>query len=244
MDRSVDAFMGACSRVRRDHRRRDIPRILAELRLMFATITRPRVLSWEPIALVMSAGTAFAAVGSRGGVAQRVVIAGAAVAATAAFLLDDPASETMAASPTPLSARRLQRIGIAVVAVVLWCTLALIVAAARGGESVVRGRALELAALTAVALGVSAASATMGDRTGGGIAGAACCFACFASTFLPPHWWLPFPTDSSAPGAAVRLLAIVACASALLAWTSRDPAVTRRSRRRTGGFINSRRDGR
>lgn len=198
-----------------------------------AALARPvqGVVSWQPLAGMMAAGVGLVLVGSRGGVALRVSVAVAGVAASTAFLLDDPAAETLAASPTPLSDRRAQRVAIAAGALAVWWTATVAIAAARGGDFPLRGRALELVVLVAIALAVSAAAATTGDRTGGGIAGAAFSVVCFASTLLPPRWWLPLPSDSTAPDAVPRLIAILACAVALLAWTSRDPA--RRGRRAT-----------
>jgi hypothetical protein len=192
----------------------------------------PAIVSWQPLARVMAAGMVFVLVGSRSGTAARVTIAGAGVAAATAFLLDDPAAETLSASPTPLPARRAQRVAIAAVAVALWWAAAVTVAATQIGVVPLAGPALEVGVLVAVAVAVSAAAATMGDRTGGGIAGAAVSVACFASTFLPSRWWLPFPPDPAAPGATPRWLAVFVCATALLAWTSRDPARPRRLRKR------------
>lgn len=193
---------------------------------MAAALARPvpRVLSWQPLAGMSAAGIGFVLIGSDGGAAQRASIAGVGVAAATAFLFDDPAADTLAASPTPLSARRAQRVAIAALVVAPWWTVAVTVAAARAGGFPLRGRALELGVLVAVALAVSAAATTRGDRTGGGIAGAACSSACFAATFLPPRWWLPFPPDPTAAGATPRWVAVLACAITLLAWSSRDPA--------------------
>lgn len=200
-----------------------------------AALGRPlvRVVSWQPLGWVMAAGVAFVSIGSRSGVALRFSVAGAGVAAATAFLLDDPAAGTLAASPTPLSARRLHRVAVAAAVIPLWSTVAVSIGATHGAGLPLRGRTLELTVLVVIALAVSAAAATMGDRTGGGVAGAACSAACFASTFLPPRWWLPFPADPSGPGASHRLAAILACAIALLAWTSRDPARRNPGRRRT-----------
>ena len=200
-----------------------------------------RVVAWQPVGRMMVAGMAFVLIGSRSGAAARVTIAGVGVAATTAFLLDDPAAETLAGSPTPLSARRAHRVAIAGLALPLWWAGAAGAAALRGVELPLRSLALDLAVLVTIALAVSAASSAAGDRTGGGIAGATCSVACFASTFLPPRWWLPFPADPMLPGAAPRLIAILALAVALLAWASRDPA--RRRRRRRGSGANGTRAG-
>ncbi len=194
--------------------------------LQVAALARPtgRVLSWQPLAQVMVAGLVFVTIGSQAGVSLRLSIAGAAVAAATAFLVDDPAAVTLAASPTSLPIRRLQRVAVGALAVGFWWTAAVSVATHRAGGFPLRGRALELGVFVAIALAVSAATATIGDRTPGGIAGAVFTTACFAMTLLPSRAWLPFPADPSAPGAAPRLLTALACAVAVLAWASRDPA--------------------
>jgi hypothetical protein len=183
-----------------------------------------RVTSWQPLARVMAAGIAFVFIGSRSGTEARLTVAGVGVAATTAFLLDDSAAETVAASPTPLSARRAQRIAIAAVAVALWWAAATTAAAAQVDGLALAGPTLEVGVLVLVAVGVSAAAATMGDRTAGGVTGAVVSVSCFALTLLPSRWWLPFPHDPTEPGATPRWLALLACSVALLAWTSRDPA--------------------
>ena len=85
--------------------------------------------------------------------------------------------------------------------------------------------------LVAIALAASAVASTVGDRTIGGIAGAACSIACYATTFLPPQPWLPLPAHPDAPGATTRLLALLIGATAVLAYTSRDPAARTRKTR-------------
>ena len=79
---------------------------------------------------------------------------------------------------------------------------------------------LELCVLVTIALAASAVASSVGDRTTGGIAGAACSIACYATTFLPPQPWLPLPAHPDAPGATPRLLATLACTLAVLAYTS------------------------
>ena len=81
---------------------------------------------------------------------------------------------------------------------------------------------------------MSATASTMGDRTAGGIAGALFSMACFATTFLPSRTWLPLPPNPDAPGATSRLLAVLSCAIAVLAWVSRDPVRRRLLSRTTG----------
>lgn len=183
-----------------------------------------RVVSLQPLGWAMAGGLMLVSVGDGGSGALRLSAAGAAVAAATAFVLDDPAAPTLAGSPTTLRVRRSHRIACAAVAMALWWMVVVNVATARAGGLPLRGRALELTVLAAVALAVSAGAATTGDRTGGGVAGAACSAVCFVSTFLPPAWWLPFPADPGGPGATRRLLVLLALAAAVLAWMSRDPA--------------------
>ena len=201
------------------------PRPIVRPHQMLA-LARPatRVVSWQPLARVMVAGIAFVTIGSRAGVPFRLSIAGAAVAAASAFLLDDSASVTLAASPTSLPARRLYRVSITAIAVGLWWTAAVSVAIKSAGGFPLRGRALELAMFVTIALAVSATATTMGDRTTGGVAGAVVTIACYSLTFLPSKTWLPLPSNPDAPGATPRLLAVLICATAALTYASHDPA--------------------
>ena len=112
--------------------------------------TSARVLKWRPLGQVMLAALAFVAIGSRAGVALRLSIASAAVAAASGFLLDDPAAVTLAASPTSLPLRRLQRVSVVAAAVGLWWAAVAVLATRIGGGFPLRGRALELCVFVAV----------------------------------------------------------------------------------------------
>ena len=193
-------------------------------------LVRPaiKVLSWQPMARLMTGGTAFVTIGSRAGVPLRLSVAAAGVAATSAFLLDDHATVTLASSPTSLPVRRLQRVIVAALIVGSWWAGTVALATNRTGGFPVAGRTLELSMLVAIALAASAAATTVGDRTTGGIAGAAATIAAYTTTFLPPQPWLPLPTHPDAPGATLRLVAALGCATAILVHTSRDPATRRR----------------
>ena len=187
-----------------------------------------KVLNWQPGARMMIIGLAFVAVGSRAEVQARLSIACVSVAATSAFLLDDQAAITLAASPTSLPARRLHRVAVASIGVGLWWLVAVAVAAIRVGGFPFTGRALQLGMLVAVALAASAVAARVGDRTSGGIAGAACCMVVYATTYLPPRRWRPLPSHPDAPGATPQHLVALASALAVLAYMSRDPAARAR----------------
>jgi len=172
----------------------------------------------------MVAGIALIAVGSRAGVMSRWSFAAAMVAATTAFVLDDPAGSTLAATATSLPVRRLLRASAAVVAAGLWWIGAVALATHRVGAVPMRALTLEFATFVAVALAASAAAARLGDRTGGGYAGAIVALVYFATGFLPSQPWLPFPSEPTAPGAVARLAVILVVAVTALAATSRDPA--------------------
>jgi hypothetical protein len=196
-------------------------------------LARPaiKIVNWHPLAQLMAAGLAFMAIGNPAGAPLRMSIAAAGVAATGGFLFDDHAAITLASSPTSLPIRRLHRIAAASVAIGLWWVVAVAITTNRAGSFPVAGRALELCVLVAIALAASAVAAGVGDRTTGGIAGAACSIASYATTFLPPQPWLPLPAHPGGPGATPRLLAVLAGAMAVLAYTSRDPATPRPSTR-------------
>ena len=188
-------------------------------------LARPaiKIVNWQPTARLMVAGLAFVTIGSQAGVHLRLSIGAAGVAASSAFWLDDHAAVTVASSPTSLPIRRLHRVTVAALAVGLWSVTAVTLATNRAGSFRIVGRALEIGVLVAIALAASAVASTVGDRTTGGIAGAACSIASYATTFLPPQPWLPLPAHPDARGATPRLLATLACAMAVLAYSSRDP---------------------
>ena len=183
-----------------------------------------RVVKWQPMAQVMLFATLFIILGSRAGVLQRLSIAGVAVAAASAFVLDDSAAITLAAVPTSLPVRRFWRVVATIVAIALWWAAVVAAATHQVGDFPLRGRALELITFVIIALAVSAVASTVGDRIEGGIAGAVIVGVCYALTFLPPRRWLPFPAHPDAAGAQTRLLILLAGAVAHLAWASSDPA--------------------
>lgn len=183
-----------------------------------------KILNWQPGSRMMVVGLAFVAVGNPAGVQTRLSIAGAGVAATSAFLLDDQAVITLASSPTSLPARRLHRVALAALGVGLWWVVAVAAATIRADSFRLAGLSLQIGMLVAVALAASAVASAVGDRTTGGIAGAACCMAVYATTYLPPQRWLPLPSHPNYPGATPRLLLVLGLALAVLAFTSRDPA--------------------
>lgn len=83
----------------------------------------------------------------------------ALVASTAGlgFALDDPAAETVAASPTPLARRRIQRVGIVgAITVATWLVIAGVVATSETQRFPTYDIVIEVAALAAIGLATSA----------------------------------------------------------------------------------------
>lgn len=192
----------------------------------------PRVMTWRPTAAACAGAVALVATSGPAHVPLRLSIAGACLAASAAYVIDDPAAVTVASSPTNLFARRAVRTAVAVAGTSVGWVAALLVSSLRVDAMAVWPATLEIATLLVVALAVSAIAATVGGGTDGAIAGVVATAICFGSTFLPGPRWLPFPPDPAAPGAARRLVLVVTVAAAVLALVSTDPAASRRRPRR------------
>jgi len=184
------------------------------------------VVTWRPLALTIGVSICLVSLANRHGMAMWLAISGAAIAAATAYVLDDPAAVTVAASPTSLPIRRAQRVAVAAAGAGVGWAVVVAVAIRRSEMIGTTPATLDFAVLVAVSMAVSGAAITMGDRTDGGIAGAVGSLACFAAAaFLPRWWWLPLPRyDAGGPGASVRVAALLAVATAVLAHTSRDPA--------------------
>jgi hypothetical protein len=158
----------------------------------------------------------------------------ALVAATLGFVLDDAAASTLASSPTTLAARRAVRVLVTASPVVAWyIVVERFVGSTPGTHGPFDKRLLEMGALTLVSLATAALAARVSDDGRGGIAGTVVAMLCFGSAFLEPRWWWPLPPDPSAPGAIRRLVVVCIIAGAGLAYTSLDPALRRRLRRRS-----------
>jgi hypothetical protein len=190
-----------------------------------------RIVTWPTLAGAMVTGPLLVALGSRAAVPTFLALAAAALAAASGFLLDDPAALTLAASPTSLRSRVLLRAAAATLGAGIGWAAAVAVATHRVASLPVEGSTLELVALVAVALAVSALASSVGDGTGGGIAGAVVTIGCFGSTFLPPKAWLPFPSDPDGPGGRLRLVGVLLVALLVLFVGTTDPARCRHRRR-------------
>ena len=143
----------------------------------------------------------------------------------AAFLLDDPAAGTLAASPTSLSWRRSVRLAAVVVLVGPPWALAVLTARARAGDVPVAGLTVELAALVAVALAAAAALARWADaREPGVLVVPLVVGAALAMTTVPARWALLVPPGPEWEPAHQRWALLAAAAVVVLALCTRDPA--------------------
>ena len=201
----------------------------------WTALVRPsiRVVTWQPMARAQLAGIVFISLANKPSADQRLSIAGAAVAATSAFVLDDPATSTLGAAPTSLPRRRIQRATFAGVSIATWWIMVATITSVRSSSDLApTSRTIELGTLVAIALAVSAVASAAGDRTTGGIAGALFVGVWFALSLLPPSRWLPFVAHPGTAGARTQSIVVLGCALTLLALASRDPACRWSSRRR------------
>lgn len=190
-----------------------------------------------------------------------VRLAAVALALGAGLVLDDPAAETLAATPTTLAARRALRLLLAVPVLGAAWILVLGLSAQRlpmpaaaatdpsgampaggvttavvgTGEMPAGGFTLELAGMVAAALAVAAlAIRVLGDgRVGGVVAGPALLALLGAALRLPGRWALfaPHPAHPVWAGAQGRWLLALLVATTVLTAASRDPAARLRPRR-------------
>lgn len=186
------------------------------------------VVRWQPMVAAGLGAVALVALGSPDGVPFRLSVAGACLAASGAYVIDDPGAVTVAASPTSLLVRRAVRTATAAAGVSIGWIAALSVSSLRVSVAATWPGTLQVTAFLALALAVSAVAASTGDGTEGAIAGVVVTMACFASTLLRGIPWLPFPPDPAAPGGAGRLLLVLTAAILALAFASRDPAARAR----------------
>ena len=141
------------------------------------------------------------------------------------FALDDPAAETVAASPTPLAHRRIHRVVIAVtITVATWLTIAAVVATSGSQRFPTYDVVIEVAALAAIGL---AASALVQRRTQAPGGPTAALVVVILPAFLSGVAFRDvsvFP--SLIPGQVLRdrWIWLALAGAALVVLTSRDPA--------------------
>lgn len=186
----------------------------------------PLIAPWTPMVVAGGAGLLVVALAAAnpGSIVFKLQIASAAVAASAAWLLDDPAAETLASSPTPLVARRGIRMAVAVAFVAVWWVVTVTVATSAVDGLPASALLREVAVLTALAILGSVAAQRRSTDGRGGSAGALVAIGWFALSFLPRVGAVPLPPDPLRPGTSGALLAITGAAAGLALLISSDPA--------------------
>lgn len=184
-----------------------------------------RTVRWEPILLGALAGAVFlisARATEQGWTTSGLLFAAMAIAAAVGLAMDDPAAETLAGVPTSLRLRGMRAAAVSVaVAAVLWGALLLLVR----GVAPIAHWTLMAWALWCVGVGVAAtARRHLGPTTGGLVAAPVVPALALASSTLTDQWSLVPGTA----GAGWRWSVILAFAAAVLAWSLRDPARSRR----------------
>jgi hypothetical protein len=157
-------------------------------------------------------------------------LAALALCTGAAFLLDDDAGTTVAATPRSLARRRMLRVGLALPLLAgVWTASVWYATAADGARFGPEARAalsLQFAAMLALTLAASAAAqSVMPDERGGWI-GAVALWSLLALALLLPEPWtlLAAPGDAAWHEAQQCWAALLAFGLLALAWASRDPA--------------------
>lgn len=149
-------------------------------------------------------------------------------AACAALIIDDPVASTLAASPTPLWVRRAQRLALAAAALGIGALPVLFRAGLIGGRLPPRLQAyaaLEIAVYAIFGCAVAATAARWGHEGSAGIAGACAVMVAFTTSVMLPSYARLFPATPFAEESRGRLLLNLAVATAVLVWSSADPAV-------------------
>jgi hypothetical protein len=156
----------------------------------------------------------------------------ALVASTAGlgFALDDPAAETVAASPTPLARRRIHRVSIAAtITVTTWLLIAAVVATSDTQRFPTYDVIIEVIALAAIAL---ATSALVQQRTQAPGGPTAALVVLVGPAFLYGIVFRDvrvFPSLVPGQDLRERWIWLAIAFAALLVLTSRDPARQKRS---------------
>ena len=180
---------------------------------------------------LLAVGTIITRMTTGHGLAEIYALAFVASTAGLGFALDDPAAETVAASPTPLARRRIHRVSIAgTITVATWLVIAGVVATSDTQRFPTYDVIIEVAALAAICLATSALVQRRTQAPGGPTAALV---VLVGPAFLYGVVFRDvrvFP--SLVPGQDLRerwIWLALACA-ALLVLTSRDPAGRKRIR--------------
>lgn len=205
--------------------------------LCAAVVPMARTGAWVPVGATVGLGTlAFAISATEASMGPGVTLARLRFAALVAglgagFLLDEPAETSLAASPTPLSARRLMGVGLGAVVLTLWWLFMASWASSLYGELPRHALTLELVAIIGVALGAAAFGGRRLSPARRGVVGAGAVLVLGATALLLPASWtlyLSTPLDPGWDASHLRWATVGGLAVAVLAVTSRDPARRRR----------------
>lgn len=188
---------------------------------------------WQPLVAVALAGVAVVEVARLAGHPDGALMQAGryslvVAAACAALVIDDPAASTLAASPMPLSVRRAQRLALAGASLALGALPVMVRAGLIGGRLPSRLQfdgALEIAVYAAFGCAVAATASRWGHEGSAGIAGACAVMVAFTTSVMLPSYARLFPATPFAEDARGRLLLNLAAATAVLIWSSSDPAV-------------------
>jgi hypothetical protein len=152
-----------------------------------------RAVRWGPMGGAVAASSVLITTLGRGASTLPLQMTAFLLGAAAAFAVDDPAGESLAASPRSLWSRRVVRLAVVVpVTGIIWF-LALL---ADPPESAGEGLALTATSVGFLGLGLGAAAAgcrVAGWTLGGTIAGPSLVVVVILSSTLPPGW-RPLPT--------------------------------------------------
>ncbi|MEO8267356.1 MAG: hypothetical protein ABI706_17790 [Ilumatobacteraceae bacterium] len=164
-------------------------------------------------------------------VAEIYALAFVASTAGLGFALDDPAAETVAASPTPLARRRIRRVSIAgTITVTTWLVIAGAVATSDTQRFPTYDVIIEVAALAAIALATSALVQRRAQAPGGPTAALV---VLVGPAFLYGVVFRDvrvFPSLVPGQDLRQRWIWLGLVAAVVLALASRDPAGRKRSR--------------
>ena len=149
------------------------------------------------------------------------------------FALDDPAAETLGASPTPLARRRMRRIAIAgAITVTTWLPIATMVATSDSQRFPAYDVLIEVAALAAIGLATSSAVQRRTQAAGGPTAALVVLVGpafLYGVAFRDAQ---VFPSLVPGQDLRERWIWLGLAASVWLSATSRDPATRKRVRAR------------
>lgn len=152
-----------------------------------------RAIRWGPMAGAVAASSVLITTLGRGASTLPLQMTAFLLGAAAAFAVDDPAGESLAASPRSLWSRRVVRLAVIVPLTGIMWFLALL---ADPPESAGEGLALTATSVGFLGLGLGAAAAgcrVAGWTQGGTIAGPSLVVGIILSSTLPPVW-RPLPT--------------------------------------------------